>query len=296
VKARNAGCAHGVLVYDDHTGGTLSVDIGGCEFSDNSRAGCKIWRKNGDLTSYVLNLTADDNEQNANGDNGDGIQFEQSGAGDCVILVSNADFSGNGEDDLEIEEADAGNLDVAILGVESIGAVDEGISVFEADAGYLDCEIYTSRVADCSNDAYKIQETGNGTFDLYVQDSDVDDDTDAGTQSSAGDGFKVRPGGAGIATIDFVRCNICDCGDDGVQLDPGEHSFTGVCNLVFDDCVITGNGKDGILAESVHNSSTLDIADVAIDVPNYTNNSDENLDDQGTWTLLGIATDPSINN
>ncbi|MCA9212810.1 MAG: hypothetical protein KDB27_07090 [Planctomycetales bacterium] len=307
-----SGLPNGILVFDDHTGGTLDVNMNGCELNDNRRAGCKLWRKNGDLTVYVFDLVA-----NGNGslpplpgeqlEGSDGLQCEQSGNGDSQVLVSIAQVHNNTEDGLEFEELGNGNQSVVLLYVDCEGCLDEGIGVVEEDAGNLQCQFYGCHVADHAGD-----EKDSGTVLVELNDCHLLD-RNSDNVTAGDEGCMVRPGGTGNVTVNVDGCTLSDCGGRGFRMrnDTNGLDTTAVCNIKFDGCVIQNNIIDGIRADIATNQAASSIDIRAVDtngdgmisqqettasVNNYLNNGGQNLDDKGNWTLLNLATDPQINN
>jgi hypothetical protein len=230
----------------------------GCEWADFD--GMRINEGGaGDITLAFRNV-------DFRGNAGDGIEFDETGAGSVGGRVVNGAFDGNGaqpqfpvdlEDGFDIDEAGEGGIALAMTRVGINRNVDEGLDLDEEGSGDVELTLVRVRALENQDDNVKVSEDA----DLEdVAEADLVEGTGgivvAFTQLRAsgsldGDGVGLEGFGAGrvVGTID--RSRIRRNADDGLQAEQstGGPGVDGELTIVRSR--IRGNGDDDLNLENI---------------------------------------------
>ncbi|MBK8006593.1 MAG: hypothetical protein IPK12_22605 [Gemmatimonadetes bacterium] len=176
----------------------------------------------------------------------DGIDVDESGAGDVLGQVVNAEASGNYEQGFDLNENDAGNMDVTMQGVVANDNAEEGIEFEEDDdfAGGGDIRARLTGITALRNGAndgdagLKLREKGAGNLGGRIANVTASDNLIGG--------ILVREDAGGDLTLELVDATALRNGDDGIKYDEnGAGNLTGtVLRALASD-----NASDGIDAE-----------------------------------------------
>lgn len=142
----------------------------GCSFADFD--GIRINEGGeGDITLDFRNVVV-------TGNAGDGVEFDEIGAGDVRGTVNGSDFSGNGdqpqfpedlEDGFDIDEAGPGGIHLVMRGTTVNNNIDEGIDLDESDVDEFLQDIVVG-AGDIYFEARGVVATGNADENIKISD------------------------------------------------------------------------------------------------------------------------------
>jgi hypothetical protein len=242
----------------------------GCSFADFD--GVRVNEGgNGDITFAFRNVTI-------TGNAGDGVELDETGAGEVRGTVNASDFSGNGdqpqfpadlEDGFDIDEAGPGGIHLAMHGTTVNGNIDEGVDLDESDVDDSLQDIVIG-AGDVYFEARGLVATGNADENIKISDfleivqfdedgEEIDDSAE--TYGGAGDiilalsnvvadgsaegrGARFEELGEGDVVGYITNSSFSDnTEDDGLRIDEEDD---GSIDVALRNVVTNGNDGQGI--------------------------------------------------
>jgi hypothetical protein len=282
---------------DDPTATTAGSCVDTSEFDGCSWADFDGFRVNeggvGDIT-FVFN------EVGFFGNAGDGIEFDETGAGDVRGSVFNSFFNGNGaqpqfpadlEDGFDIDESGAGDIVLSMFNTEVNGNIDEGIDLDAADQGDIRLTAFDVLAVANADENIKasgfveiVQRDGNGDV-IFDDEGEAEVEVQCGTgdvvftlvdvaadASNAGRGARFEECGEGdVRGVVRNSSFSTNTEDDGLRVDEEDG---GSVSLRLTDVLAVENDGQGL---QVTENGEGDIVAVILD-SEFTDNGNTQIE------------------
>lgn len=167
-----------------------NVSVTGTGFAEDDEQSCRELAEGfgcsfADFDGFRINeggegdITFDFRNVRFTGNAGDGIEFDEIGAGEVLGSVNGSDFSGNGEqpqfpedleDGFDIDEAGPGGIHLVMRGTTVNDNIDEGIDLDESDLDEFGDDVVGPGVGDVYFEARGVVATGNADENIKISD------------------------------------------------------------------------------------------------------------------------------
>jgi hypothetical protein len=197
---------------DDGAGGGILGAITSSALEDNLADGAELdERGDASVVSSVLWTSLARNGDTGTADPDDGIDIDESGAGDILAFFAHVSVVDNFDEGIDLSEVDAGSASVVILASEASRNEDEGIKVDELADGDLSLLVQGSSVnGSLSQDGIELLEEDAGDLTALLIKTDVQGNDDAALLAE-----QVAPGAGRLTT---VGGDLTGNGDPSVDL------------------------------------------------------------------------------
>ncbi len=280
--------AQGVLVDDGGAAHGVDLDVRQSTFDANGVDVCDTdgMRVNetgeGSLVATFVGVVATGNEH-------DGIELDERGAGDARATMRNSTFTDNGvndcvpfdqEDGFDVDELDDGNVVVDIANSTFTGNAEEGLDLDEGDdelgPEQQNGDLFVAlRNVDASNngagaeeDDIDIDEVGAGDYTVLM--------TNVTSDGAFKDGYDGSEQGEGDLTVALVNSSFSGSTDGrGIDLaEDGDGNFI----VLTRNVAVDGNHSDGFRGEEADGGNLA----VGLTASSFTGNGDDSIQlDQG---------------
>lgn len=298
---------HGIYVTDDQDVGDLdaagsgspasvtltvhNVTVDNVGYGASDRDGIRVDERDDGTLTFVAKASRFTRA------GADGVELDETAAGDIVFDVDSSTFEANGpldpedlDDGFDVDEVDDGNVIGSIRSSSFLANYDEGIDINEDGQGSIDVDLVSVTVRDTDDgDGIAFEEHGDG---------DVTVDLRASTSTAnPGDGFEIAEEGVGDVVARIISSTLTgnDKGIDIEELDAGNayvtvHSTT-IADGAGDGFEVAEDG-DGIIA-AVLTGSTITGNDKGLDLDADGDGTGSTLKRRGT-TVTSNAEDVDL--